>query len=434
VHGDHCGGAEALRRTTGAKVYAGEGDADVLRAGGPRDAFFSTYDMPNHSPHPTTVDVPLKGDEVISFGDVRFRAIATPGHTPGSICYLMERSDLRALFSGDVILMLRGDENTRDEYRKPLGTYSAYLAPRYRGNADDYLASLRRLRAMGVPDLVLPGHPGADPTPESPALSTRRWHQILDQGIREQRLLVSRYRRDGAPFLDGSPRRLLPDLYYLGDLEDAAVYGFFAGPKLYLVNAPGNRGLADFLELQLARLGLKPARPAAILLTSCDAEVTGGLSELVERYQCEVVAGDPAVAKLRASLPSGTIVRSASELPDLHWFAVTPILLGGRGVGSVAYEFRWADQTVLMSGRIPIKVNRSNGTRLVGDFLSGRGNASDYLESLSRLNKCRPDLWLPAGPTEGQNARLYDQQWHDIINENMTLLQTNAELLKPRAR
>jgi glyoxylase-like metal-dependent hydrolase (beta-lactamase superfamily II) len=47
AHGDHCGGAEYLRRTTGARVYAGAGDAAILRTGGPREAFYSVFYVPD---------------------------------------------------------------------------------------------------------------------------------------------------------------------------------------------------------------------------------------------------------------------------------------------------------------------------------------------------------------------------------------------------
>ncbi len=228
VHGDHTGGAQYLRGATGAKVYAGAGDSGVLRAGEPREAFFSTFYMPNDSPHPTVVDLELKGGESLRFGDVSFQSIAMPGHTPGSICYLMERAGLRALFAGDVVTMLQGRGNPRDLVGQPLGIYSAYLAPCYRGNAGDYLNSLRRLRALRVPDLVLPGHPGADPTPQSASLSQDRWNAILDGGIREMVRLVARYQADGADFLDGVSKPLLPDLFYLGDFSGRAVYGIFA--------------------------------------------------------------------------------------------------------------------------------------------------------------------------------------------------------------
>ncbi len=36
--------------------------------------------------------------------------------------------------------------------------------------------------------------------------------------------LVARFQADGANFLDDNPKRLLPDLYYLGDFKGAAVY------------------------------------------------------------------------------------------------------------------------------------------------------------------------------------------------------------------
>ena len=119
-----------MRVETGAKVYAGEGDVAVLAKGRPREAVFSTFYMPEYAPHVTSVDVALKGGETIALGDVLIRVIAAPGHTPGSMCYLMERKGFRALFAGDVIMMLRGDDHPRTELGKPLGTYSAYLSPR----------------------------------------------------------------------------------------------------------------------------------------------------------------------------------------------------------------------------------------------------------------------------------------------------------------
>ena len=153
VHGDHTGGAEALRNATGAKIYAGKGDAAVLAAGGPREAFYSTFYMPDHPPHQTTVDVPLQGGESIALGNVRIEAIAAPGHTPGSMCYVMKRKDYHAFFAGDVIMMLRGDDQPRTELGKPLGTYSAYLSPRYRGSPSDFLETLTRLHRCRFPTL-----------------------------------------------------------------------------------------------------------------------------------------------------------------------------------------------------------------------------------------------------------------------------------------
>ena len=49
-----------LKRGTGATIYAGKDDAQVLRDGGPPEAIFSTFDMPDCEIHPTDVDVEFR--------------------------------------------------------------------------------------------------------------------------------------------------------------------------------------------------------------------------------------------------------------------------------------------------------------------------------------------------------------------------------------
>jgi len=421
AHGDHCGGAEHLRSSTGAKVYAGRGDAVVLRAGRPREAFFSNFYFPNDTPHPTTVDIELTGGESITFGDVRFRALATPGHTPGSTCYLMERANLRAFFAGDVISMLAGDEKPRPHKRDPLGIYSAYLAPRYRGDAKTYLASLHELRALPVSDLLLPGHPGTDPTPQSPCVSQERWESMLEEGIGDLEILLARYEIDGANFLDGEPKRLLPDLYYLGDFQGAAVYGFFAESKFFLVDAPGGPGLLEFLRTRLRQLGREPVAPTAVLLTSCGAIETAGLKELVQEWHPQVVAAAAGLKSIKDTYPEATALLSADELADRGWFKVRPIPVRGPGLAPIAYEVLWADKTVLFSGRVPIKINFDNWVGLRSELAKSKEAKLDYLISVDKLGDLKPDLWLPAVPTDGQNANLYDNEWQDVIAENFSL-------------
>jgi glyoxylase-like metal-dependent hydrolase (beta-lactamase superfamily II) len=418
VHGDHTGGAEYLRANTRAKVYAGAGDAPVLRAGGPRDAFFSVFYMPNDTPHATTVDVELKGDEVLDFGDVRFRALATPGHTPGSICYLMERGPVRVLFAGDVISELVGNPEPHAAGRNPLGTYSAYLAPRYRGDAKAYLASLRKLRDLPVPDLVLPGHPFADPTPQSPCLTQERWEEMLDQGLREMETLIAHREEDGADFLDGNPKAILPDLYYLGDHQGGAVYGLFAKSRFFVVNAPGGPGLSDFLKSSLAQLGVKWAAPAAVLLTSCDGRETAGLRDLVETYHARVVAPAEGLPTIKDSFPPSTAFLPAEGLPKEDWFAVTPLILRGRGVPVAAYLLPWAGKTVLFTAKVPLALDHVALEELFLDLSQSRTTTMDYLLSINRLEDLNPAVWLPAVPVDGQNAHLYAREWKILIAKN----------------
>ncbi len=417
THGDHCGGAQFLRALAKAKVYAGRGDAPTLRAGSPREAFFSTFHMPGRVPHPTTVDVELSGGEVFDFGDVRIRAIAAPGHTSGSICYLMERGGLSVLFSGDVIMKLRGEETPLYELDKPLGTYSAYLAPRYRGDAAAYLATLRRLRALPAPDLLLPGHPTADPTPQNPALQPGRWGALLDAGIRDMETLLARREADGADFLDGEPKELLPGLHYFGEHRQAAVYGFVTPSRFLLVDAPGGPGLLEFLEGRLRRAGLRPRGPDAVLLTGSDAAETAGLAELVGRCRPQVLAPASGLDRVKGTCPPGTTILAADDPARPDWFPMTTIPLRGRGSAPVAYLVPWGGRSVLLSGRMVAKISQETVDALLEDFKGARGDADDYLGSLAMLGGLRPDLWLPAVPTDGQDANLYDRQWEQDVGE-----------------
>jgi len=51
---------------------------------------------------PPPPDEPVTDGEEIRFGSVGVRAIHTPGHTPGSTCYLLE-GEMPMLFSGDTL-------------------------------------------------------------------------------------------------------------------------------------------------------------------------------------------------------------------------------------------------------------------------------------------------------------------------------------------
>jgi glyoxylase-like metal-dependent hydrolase (beta-lactamase superfamily II) len=411
VHGDHSGGAQELRAATGAKIYAGRGDAAILRAGKPREAFFSTYYMPDPTPGPTTVDVELDGDQVFTIGDVRFTALATPGHTPGSVCYLLERGGQRALFSGDIIWSLSDKGN-------PLGSYVAYLSPRYRGDAEAFLSTLRRLRAMPVPHLILPGHPRKDDPPQSPTITQQRWETILDTGIRDMERVLERYARDGADFLDGVPKKLLPDLYYLGDFQDIAVYGFFAESKFFLVNAPGLNGLSEFVQSRLHKLDLEPTAPAAVLLTSANQRETAGVAELVQRYHPRIVAPSAAWKQIKNDCAGEINLLAPEDLPRQKWFSVTPIILQGRGVAPMAYRLPWAGKIVLFSGTIPIKLNHSSVQALSHDLAQKQADIAPYRAAIQQLREITPNLWLPAMPADGQNANLYGDEWKELLTQN----------------
>ncbi len=77
-HWDHIQAVEAVR------------DAGLTVAVSPQDASM----LPSY-------DLLLEDDSVIEVGSLRVRTIATPGHTPGSVCFSVEGIPL--LFSGDTL-------------------------------------------------------------------------------------------------------------------------------------------------------------------------------------------------------------------------------------------------------------------------------------------------------------------------------------------
>ena len=94
-----------------------------------------THDHPDHAEGAAALGVPVsrpRGGEGVG----PFVAVATPGHSPDSICLLRGR----VCFTGDTVL----------------GSGSVFIGPG-EGSLAAYLASLRRLRELEL-DVLCPGH------------------------------------------------------------------------------------------------------------------------------------------------------------------------------------------------------------------------------------------------------------------------------------
>lgn len=410
VHGDHCGGAQNLRDNARARIHAGRGDAQVLRAGTPKISFFSAFHMPNHSPHKTEVDVELDGGEKLEFGDVTIEAVGTPGHTPGSICYLLKTAGKTLFFSGDVIMHL-GNE-------KPLGTYSAYLAPKYRGDPKTYLESLKKMGAMPAPDLVLPGHPPIGPTLDDPKMTPERWSKMLAEGMRDMELLISRLEKDGADYLDGTAKKLLPGLYYLGDLDNVSVYAIAADGRVILIDAPGGPDLIEFVTSRLRSLNVKPEAPSAIWLTAVDEARTKGLKSLVGKTGAEVVASREGLETLKKLVPQSTKFTASEDLAGHSPISVKALTFRVGDSSPTAYLLNIDGKTVLISGRVPLKLGEEIMAEVGSEATGNRDIAVDTLSALSQLEPISPNLWLPSLPWHGQNANVYDHEWKSVIDTN----------------
>jgi glyoxylase-like metal-dependent hydrolase (beta-lactamase superfamily II) len=116
IHVDHCGGALALKKRSGAKLGIHRSRAGYL---GGEDFQYGDNDR-------------------IAFGGGELQVLHTPGHESGHCCFY-EPGD-RVLFSGDNIL-----------------GYSTSVIRPPDGDMTDYLRSLERLLKFNI-NLILPGH------------------------------------------------------------------------------------------------------------------------------------------------------------------------------------------------------------------------------------------------------------------------------------
>lgn len=132
-HADHIGGVAFIRRVTGVPVAIHVKDAAMLTDPALNLSFYLGGSFTTSGP-----DRELVGGERIEVGHFSLQVIHTPGHTPGSVCYLGPG----VLFTGDTLF---AGSIGRTDF--PGGSYQQLLQ------------SIRE-RLLALPDatVVYPGH------------------------------------------------------------------------------------------------------------------------------------------------------------------------------------------------------------------------------------------------------------------------------------
>ncbi len=131
-HCDHIEAVNSIVSKTGCKVYIHEGDASML-----------TDKMLSLAGYFGTPFIGFEGANTLTDGDtvtvddVTFKVISTPGHTKGSVCYVLD--DI--IFSGDTLFY-----NSIGRTDFPGGDYKTILS------------SIAKLKTLGKNFVVHPGH------------------------------------------------------------------------------------------------------------------------------------------------------------------------------------------------------------------------------------------------------------------------------------
>lgn len=136
AHFDHIGATGAIQKATGAPICLHPDDRflyDQLASQGRMFGF--AFDPP------AEVNRWIADGETFEFGESRIRAIHTPGHSPGSTCFLLE-GDPAVLFAGDTL------------FRDSIGRTDLW------GGSFSTIEESIRNRIYSLPDSlrVVPGH------------------------------------------------------------------------------------------------------------------------------------------------------------------------------------------------------------------------------------------------------------------------------------
>lgn len=130
-HYDHIGAVNLVKEKYGCKVVAGKDEMQVLTNPSINCSAYCGI------PLAITPDILVSDEEVVTVGDLHFQSLFTPGHTEGSLCYILEDH----IFSGDTLF--QGSCGRTD-----LAT----------GDWGSILRSLKRLRDLPGDYSVYPGH------------------------------------------------------------------------------------------------------------------------------------------------------------------------------------------------------------------------------------------------------------------------------------
>jgi len=144
AHPDHAGGCSYLKKEFGTEIICSGYEGRVLEMGpacffnlpAEQEGLEQWYNMPVCVP-----DGIIEDNDIVDLGGIEIKAVLTPGHSPGSTCYLACIGGSNMLFSGDTVF-----------YKG----FISVLSPPF-SDLTAYRQNLKKLADRGVEGLF-PGH------------------------------------------------------------------------------------------------------------------------------------------------------------------------------------------------------------------------------------------------------------------------------------
>ena len=121
VHADHLSGAQEIKRSLGGQTAIGDGVAAVQKT------FKDLFNISDLAVDGRQFDHLFGDGETFNVGDIDARVIATPGHTPACVSYVIGN----CAFVGDTVFMPDFGTRWRCSLRRSSGAPAAHLHPRH---------------------------------------------------------------------------------------------------------------------------------------------------------------------------------------------------------------------------------------------------------------------------------------------------------------
>ncbi len=131
-HFDHIIGVKSVKEKYGAQVVISKEDEPMLNSAKLSLAVFCNAPQNN-----VDADIIVKDGDEITLGKTKIKAMATPGHTSGSVCYIAEN----CIFSGDTLFYCSCG---RTDFPS--------------GSPEQMMSSLQKLKALDGDYKVYTGH------------------------------------------------------------------------------------------------------------------------------------------------------------------------------------------------------------------------------------------------------------------------------------
>lgn len=439
-HRDQCSGASQLKQA-GVKVSVPASEARFFHHA--TELWLAAdnvlYDSMNCRPEMRVLresvmtDHEIRPGEVFAWEGIPIRALATPGHTDGSLTYLVEFDGKTIAFIGD---LLCGDGQIWEFYslqKAFLGMRADYWG--FGGGASQLLESAKTLLSF-KPDLLIPSHGDVIHDPQQAVRSLEvRLDQVMENFFSLTAWRISPYHKKesavgpSVPMLPPLPSVSLPS--WLRKLEGTETSYLIVGEdKTAFLFDCGFPPVGEVLN-RLLEAG-EISGVDAIWATHYHNDHTTSINAVRRRFGAKVYAQrelqdileNPTAYSMPALYPESIHVDHPLEEGEvIHWkgYTLTAYYFPGQTLYHDGLLIEHDGSRVFMSGDSFANWGIDDYCSYNRNFIGKDGEIAGYSRCLKLLLRLKPDLLCAAHWGAKPVSDAYLQKTLDLLNERTAM-------------